>query len=254
MSRILILAHSGFGKTAGIGEEPKIDIEGLPLDKTFVISVTSKPLTFRGSERKYPVTTLDRIKMGKRIISNNPDTISRALDVLALSPFKYIVLDDTNYIMQDYYMENALRTGWDAPKKIGFDMNKIFKSIEKFSGTDKHIFVMAHGEDVAKPDGRVYTKLKTTGKMVDEYITPEGKFDVVLVGKSRYDSNLKKVVKEYVTNEDEYYCSPKSSVGMFDSLYISNDLGKIAKAVDKFYTTVEEEVQTAPVAELTAVK
>lgn len=235
MARILCLAPSGFGKTTGIGEEPKINLVGLPVEQTYVISVTSKPLSFKGSMKKYPVTTLDKIKLGRRIITNNPDTVVKALDTLKDSPFPYIVLDDFNYIMQDYYMENALRTGWDAPKKIGSDMGKIFKAMEKFQDGNKHIIVLAHGENVLQPDGRFYTKMKTTGKMVDEYVTPEGKFDIVLVGRSRYDSAAKRVVKEYITNEDEYYSSPKSSIGMFEELYISNDLGPIVQAVTNFY-------------------
>ena len=45
-------------------------------------------------------------------------------------------------------------------------MGKIFTAIEKYSDSSKNIIVLAHGEEVQKPDGRVYIKMKTTGKMV----------------------------------------------------------------------------------------
>jgi hypothetical protein len=235
MSRVLCLAPSGFGKTTGIGAIPEYGLLGLPPEKTYVISVTSKPLPFRGSARMYPVTTVKNLKGGKRVITNRADEIASVLEQLLPSPFQHIVLDDTNYIMQDHYMDNALKTGWDTPKKIGFDMNKIFKAMEKYQTPEKNIFVLAHGEDVAKPDGRIYVKMKTTGKMVDEYVTPEGKFEITLIGKSFFDSNQKKVIKQYVTNEDENYSSAKSPIGMFEELYIPNDLGLVAQKIQAYY-------------------
>lgn len=114
-------------------------------------------------------------------------------------------------------------------------MGQIFKAIELYDAVDKNIIVLAHGEDVPKPDGRIYTKLKTTGKMVDEYVTPEGKFDITLIGRSRYDTEQKRVIKEFITNEDENYSSAKSPVGMFDNLYLPNDMGLVVDAIAKYY-------------------
>ena len=116
-------------------------------------------------------------------------------------------------------------------------MGKIFKAIEKYKDIDKDIIVLAHNEDVpnANGDGRTFAKLKTTGKMVDDYVTPEGKFDVTLVGRSRYDMSAKKVIKEFITNEDEFVSSPKSPYGMFKDQYIPNDLGLVLDTVHEYY-------------------
>lgn len=235
MSRILILAKSGFGKTFSIGEIPELGHKGLNPKETYIISVTSKPLTFPKSREYYKVAETGKISSGNRYITNNPEEIANILEHLLKSPYKNIVLDDFNYIMQDYYMDNALKGGWDTPKKIGSFMGKIFSAIEKYGNSDKNIIVLAHGEEVPQQDGRMYIKLKTTGKMVDEYITPEGKFDVTLVGKTRYDSPSKKVIKEFITNEDEYISSPKSPYGMFEDLYIPNDLGYVIDRCDNYY-------------------
>lgn len=235
MSRILVIAKSGFGKTFSIGNIPELEHIGLNPANTYIISVTSKPLTFPKSRELYKTAIKGKVETGNRYISNNPEEIAKLLEKLLASPYHNIVLDDFNYLMQDYYMENALKTGWDCPKKIGYFMGKLFSAIEKYGDSDKNIIVLAHGEEVPQQDGRTYFKMKTTGKMVDEYITPEGKFDITLVGKSRYDNSLKKVVKEFVTNEDEFTSSPKSPYGMFPSLYIANDLGFVVDCIDKYY-------------------
>ena len=233
MARILVLAKSGFGKTFSIGQIPELGHKGLDPKETYVVSVTSKPLTFPKSRELYKVTPCDKMAGGNRVITNDPEKIASILEMLLKSPYKNIVVDDFNYLMQDYYMANALKGGWDTPKKIGFFMGKIFDAIEKYGDTDKNIIVLAHGEEMPQPDGRIYLKMKTTGKMVDEYVTPEGKFDITLVGRTKLES--KKIVKEFITNEDEYTASPKSPYGMFESLYIPNDLGLVVDAVKNYY-------------------
>lgn len=85
---------------------------------------------------------------------------------------------------------------------------------------------------------RVYNRFNQPNRFAhqwDEYVTPEGKFDVTLVGRSRFDTASKKVIKEFITNEDEFTSSPKSPYGMFDNLYIPNDLGIVVEKVNKYY-------------------
>lgn len=241
MAKTLVLANSGFGKSTSIGNIPQLEIKGLNPEETYVISCTSKPLPFPGSKKAYPQTSYnpkkaESIKSGRRVISDNPSTINSALLGLIKSPFKNIVIDDFNYVMQNWYMDNALATGWDGPKKIGFFMGKIFKAIEALDKAGKDIFVLAHGEEVKNEgDGRVHVKMKTTGKMVDSYITPEGKFDVVLIGHSRFDSSNKAICKEFLTNETEQYSSAKSPIGMFEELEIPNDLGLVKEKIEEYY-------------------
>lgn len=236
MSKILILAKSGFGKSTSIGKDESLGITGLDPATTFIISVKNKSLPFFGSTTLYKTVTSENLKDGNRLISNDGETIAKVLVELANErcPYTDIVLDDTNYVMQDYYMENALKTGWDCPKKIGYFMGKIFSAIDMFK-ENKNIYVLAHSEDIVGTDGRTYTKFKTTGKMTDEYCTPEGLFETVLIGRSRFDSSTKTVIKEFITNEDEFCSSAKSPRGMFDTLYIPNDLGLVKKKVEEYY-------------------
>ena len=85
---------------------------------------------------------------------------------------------------------------------------------------------------------RMYNRFNQPNRFVhqwDEYVTPEGKFDVTLVGRSRFDEGQKKIVKEFITNEDEFTSSPKSPYGMFPELYIPNDLGLVVARVNEYY-------------------
>jgi len=235
MAKVLVLAPSGFGKSTSIGQIPELGIKGLTPTETYLISVTSKPLPFKGSGTAYPITTKEDLQAGRRVITDDARAIEAILLALVGSPFKNIVWDDSNYVMQNWYMANALAKGWDAPKQIGFMMGKIFDAIEKLDAAGKNVFILAHGESIPGPDGRIYMKYKSTGKMVDEYLTIEGKVDVTLIGVSRYDATEKKAVKEFLTNENEQFSSAKSPIGMFEKQFIPNDLGLVVDKINEYY-------------------
>ena len=231
--KALILAKSGFGKSTSIGEIPELGIKGLDPKETYLISCVNKPLPFRGAAGKYKITTFAKIAEGNRIITNDAKGIASIIEMLANSPFKNIVLDDMNYISQDFYMKNALKGGWDTPKQIGYGMGLIFDAINKVP-EDKNMICLAHFEEFKDKNGdSISYRYKSTGNMVDAYITPEGKFEVVLYGKSTYDEKERKSIREFVTNDDGVYPA-KSPVGMFP-LYIPNDLGQVVTLAQEYY-------------------
>jgi hypothetical protein len=94
MSRILILAKSGFGKTFSIGSIPELQHKGLNPSETYIISVTSKPLTFPKSRELYKAAEKGKPETGNRYISRDPDEIVDLLLSLLHSPFKNIIVDD----------------------------------------------------------------------------------------------------------------------------------------------------------------
>lgn len=231
--KALILAKSGFGKSTSIGEIPELGIKGLDPKETYLISCVNKPLPFRGAAGKYKITTSAKIAEGNRIITNDAKEVAGIIEMLATSPFKNIVLDDMNYISQDFYMKNALKGGWDCPKQIGYGMGLIFDAINKVPES-KNILCLAHYEEYKDKNGDSLSyRYKSTGNMVDQYICPEGKFEVVLYGKSTYDEKEKKSIREFVTNDDGVYPA-KSPVGMFP-LYIPNDLGQVVTLAQEYY-------------------
>lgn len=110
----------------------------------------------------------------------------------------------------------------------------IFDAINKIPD-NKNIICLAHYEEFKDKNGDSLSyRYKSTGNMVDQYITPEGKFEVVLYGKSEFNEKEHKSVRQFVTNDDGVYPA-KSPVGMFDDLYIPNDLGYVVKKSEEFY-------------------
>lgn len=235
MSKILVLAASGFGKSSSIGKIPEYSIEGLNPEETFIISATSKPLPFRKSGELYKVVPKGQPPTnGNRYVTNVGEEVAKVLSyVIDNRPeVKNIVIDDLNYIMQDLYMQQALKTGFDVFKKIGKTMDEVFSAMEK--AINQNIICMAHFEEFKDSNADTISyRFKTVGKMVQDYITPEGKFDIVLFGKQTLGED-KKVVKQFVTNFDGQYPS-KSPVGMFEDTYIPNDLGYVVKKVNSYY-------------------
>ena len=233
MSKVLILAKSGFGKSTSIGEIPELGLKGLDPKTTYLISCVNKPLPFRGANKKFVVTAPNNPTGGNRVITNDAEIVAKIINMLAKSPYKNIVLDDMNYMAQDYYMKNALKGGWDTPKKIGYNTGLVFDAINAVP-EDKNIICLAHYEEYKDKNGdSISYKYKSTGNMVDSYITPEGKFEIVLYGKSSFDEKEKKSIREFVTNDDGVYPA-KSPIGMFD-LYIPNDLGLVVDKIAEYY-------------------
>ena len=233
MSKILVLAKSGFGKSTSIGEIPELGLKGLDPKTTYLISCVNKPLPFRGANKKFVVTTPNNPTGGNRVITNDAEIVAKIINMLAKYPYKNIVLDDMNYMAQDYYMKNALKGGWDTPKKIGYNTGLVFDAINAVP-EDKNIICLAHYEEYKDKNGdSISYKYKSTGNMVDSYITPEGKFEIVLYGKSSFDEKEKKSIREFVTNDDGVYPA-KSPIGMFD-LYIPNDLGLVVDKIAEYY-------------------
>lgn len=141
MSKILVLARSGFGKSTSLGNIPELGIEGLNPEQTFLISCVNKPLPFKGSNKKYIPITFDSLKKdgkyiitpsdstkaaqlksemikimatGNRLITQDAQDIYYAIGILnKAKQYINIVIDDLNYISQDYFMKNALKGGWD---------------------------------------------------------------------------------------------------------------------------------------------
>lgn len=243
MSRNLILAKSGFGKTTSYSGRKKYGIKGLDPKETFVIQCVNRGISnleykLAGEPKIENVTKGNRMQVGMVPGIERFKIVADLIIVLSgpKSPFKNIVIDDFNYLSQDYYMANAMKGGWDTPKQIGYGMGLIFDAFESVPET-KNLFVLAHFEEYKDKNGdSISYKFKTTGNMVDGYITPEGKFDLILYGKQGWDEQNKKAIKQFVTDFDGEYPA-KDSLGILDeaSLYIPNDLGLVVEYIDKHH-------------------
>lgn len=170
MAKILALAASGFGKSTSFGNVPQLGIKGLDPLTTFVITATSKPLPFKGSGKSYKIMNPDirpTVENGNRLVSNNGHFIAKTISYILMNrpEITNIVIDDTNYVMQDYYMANAMKKGYDTFKEIGASMNAIFTAMEGSNTVD--FFMLAHYEEFKDSSGDTISyRFKTVGKMV----------------------------------------------------------------------------------------
>lgn len=240
MARILILAPSGFGKTTAWAGRKKLGIKGLNPKETYVIQcigrgVSNLEYKICSSNEIKDMTTGNRVEVESVVGLDRFKRVSDMLNVLKSSPYRNIVIDDFNYLMQDYYMNNAMKGGWNVPKEIGYGMGLIFDAFKGFP-ENKNIYVIAHYEKLNDNDGKVTYQMKTTGKMVNEYCTPQGKFDIILYGKQSYNEEQHKAVKVFIKDFDGEFPA-KDSLGVLDDLpdEFPNDLAIVDEQLKKIY-------------------
>lgn len=239
--KILVLAKSGFGKTTSWSGREKLGIKGLDPKETYVIQCIGRAVA-NVSYKLAPGIDPKELAEGRRVAVDNVNTDNRFQAVARLiaslgksKSIKNIVIDDFNFLSQDYYMAHALKGGWETPKAIGYGMGLVFEAIKSIS-EDKNVFCLAHYEEFKDKNGdSISYKFKTLGKMVDDYITPEANFDIVLFGKQTLSDNGK-ITKTFVKEFDGEFPA-KDAVGALDSLpdEFPNDLSIVVEEIDKFY-------------------
>lgn len=195
---VLILGESGTGKSASMRNFDTADVA--------LVNVGKKPLPFRGQF--------------ETLISSDADEI---INFMKKTDKKVIVIDDAQYIMAFQYMRRMRETGWDKFNDIQGDFFNVLDAAKELD-ENKIVFFLSHLE--TKDDGR--QKIKTIGKMLDEKITIEGLFTVVL--------------KTYVADGKYYFVTQnsgmdtvKSPIGMFPAVTIDNDLKYVAEKIRNYY-------------------
>jgi hypothetical protein len=106
-------------------------------------------------------------------------------------------------------------------------MGKVIEAA-RIARKDLKVYFLWHPEN----DRENGYKMKTVGNMIENYLTLEGLFTVVLYTKVSKGSD-NKIVYQFVTNYDGEYPA-KSPVEMFDEIYIPNDLGLVSKTIDSY--------------------
>lgn len=226
MSSIAIVGKSGTGKSSSYGQFPTLNIKGLDPKETAIINVAGKDLPFKGWKKLYSGKISDG---GNYVETSDAASISQAIKFISdkRPEIKNIVLDDGQFIMAFEFMAKAKQTGYGKFADIGVNMGKVVDAA-KNTRSDLKVYFLWHPEN----DREVGYKMKTVGAMLDNYITLEGLFTVILYTKvSKGMDNKPKY--EFVTNHDGEYPA-KSPIGLFDDLYIPNDLGLVSDMIDKY--------------------
>ena len=187
----MIYGQSGTGKSTSL--------RNFKNEEVAVINVSGKPLPFRGELKSY-----------------NTDNYGKIVNAIANTDRKSIVIDDATYLMVNEFMRTAKQTGYQKYTDMACNFNGL---IEVCAGLpdDKIVYFLGHSDQA--DDGREH--FKTIGKMLDNYVTVEGRFTIV----------LKTVVQDgkyMFSTQNNGQDTVKSPMGMFEQPLIENDL----KAVD----------------------
>lgn len=198
---VLILGQSGTGKSASLRNFNK--------DEVLVINCAGKPLPFKN---KFECVTPGYTNMYRDIVN-----------AMHTTKKKVIVVDDAQYIMSFQYMRRIQEKGWEKWNDIQGDFFNVIKEAESLPA-DTIVYFLSHLE--RNDEG--YEKIKTMGKMLDEKITIEGLFTIV----------LKTLVKDGTytfTTQNSGLDTVKSPIGMFDSYAIDNDLKYVDTKIRNYY-------------------
>ena len=211
---VLIIAESGCGKSTSI--------ESLNPNETFIINVANKPLPFKGWKSKYPAFDLIS-KKGNCANVSSPKDIEAVLKIINndRKEIKNVVIDDFQYMSAFEYFGRATEKGFDKFTQMGAALAHIAK-LPILMRDDLMVFYLTHAEESTDLEGKRKVKAKTIGKLVDDKLTLEGLYSIVLFGKVKKDKdgNMRYVFE--TQNNGENTC--KSPRGMFSTFEIANDL------------------------------
>lgn len=232
---VAIAGRSGMGKSTSIFPIPELKIVGLPPEETAIINVSNKPLVIRGAERLYPVGRLS--EGGRNVITSDPKVIAaniREVDTnIKYKNIKYLVVEDAQYI-QGFTFMNKLKSdeGYAKFNDTGEAAWLPLKAMIESTRKDLFIFFIFHTE--YEKDGSKDVKIKTSGKVVDNYLTIEGLFTTILYCYKEFDP-VEKKGKAYFTTQSDGFNTAKSPPGMFPTYEIPNDLGYVVEKMKEFY-------------------
>ncbi len=195
---VLILGESGSGKSTSMRNFRKGEV--------LVLNVAGKRLPFRGN--------LDMV--------NNAtyDTIGKAL---MKQEYRSYVVDDSQYLLAFDMFSRAKETGYGKFTDIAVRFKNMLTYVNQRTPDDCIVYFMHHTE--TDENGKV--KAKTVGKMLDNQLTVEGLFSVVLMAQSDGTSY------KFITQSDGA-TTAKSPMDMFDR-EIENDLKLVDQTIRDYW-------------------
>lgn len=198
---VMILGESGTGKSASLRNADE--------KKFGVVNVAGKPLPFKN---KLESITTDDYRKVKNSIK----------DFVAAGK-KSIVIDDSQYLMANEFMRRATERGYDKFTEIAQNMWDLVNNIKSLPD-DVIVYFLTHLER----DQSGNEKVKTIGKLLDEKITLEGMFTIVL------KTNVTDGQYAFLT-QNSGHDTVKSPIGLFPTYAIDNDLKYVDEKIRNYY-------------------
>ena len=219
---ILIAGKTGTGKTSAI--------RALDPKETLILRVINRTLPFKyagiyGKEQKNMLST------------PTYDSVLKALEWADKQKhIKNIVITDGTYIIRQEYFRKANQTGYQKYTDMAVHMQQVLKAIQECRD-DIKVFMEYHVESIVTDSGATEYKPSTVGKLLDSQYNILENVDIVLFTQPQYED--KKITYGFVTNRtidrNGAEIPAKSPIGMFEEMFIPNDLALVAKAIDEYY-------------------
>ena len=194
----MIYGQSGTGKSTSLRNFKPEDV--------CIVNVSGKPLPFKSKHKTF-----------------NTDDYMAIDAAIKKAPAKSIVIDDATYLMTGEYMRTAKVTGYQKYTDMALNYYTLVKAASALPA-DKIVYFMGHSDT----DANGNEKFKTIGKMLDEKVTLEGMFTIVLktvVTDGKYQFSTRNSGQDTV----------KTPLGMFNDVLIDNDLAMVDKTIREYY-------------------
>lgn len=205
---VLVLGESGSGKT--------FSIKNFDTEEVGIFAVEKSRLPFR-----------KEFKVAKNATY---ETIMNCFkgDV----QLKKYVIDDSQYLLVNEMFDKAKDAGYGKFTDIAVHFRNLIHYINHQLPDDVIVYFLHHSETDSNT-GKI--KAKTVGKMLDNQLTVEGCFSIVLLASAEGTEHF------FITQSDGY-TTAKSPEGMFD-IRIPNDLKAVDTAIREYYNINEKEIK-----------
>lgn len=204
---VLVLGESGSGKSCSLRNFNKEDV--------VIYNIAGKPLPFKKQLNKADNVNYTQIK------SN-----------MQKGNFKTYVIDDSQYLMAFEMFDRAKELGYNKFTDVALNFRGLVDFVIRNTPADVIVYFLHHTETT--DTGKI--KAKTSGKMLDNQLTLEGLFSIVLLCKTDGQEH-------YFETQSDGYSTCKSPMGMFD-LKIDNDLKMVDEKIREYYELNKKEVKS----------
>lgn len=194
---VMILGESGSGKSTSM--------RNFESGEVGIFNVASKPLPFRKKLNKVDGATYQLITA-----------------TLAKANLKRYVIDDSQYLMAFEMFDKVSVTGYGKFTDMAVHFKNLIDFVIRNTPPDCIVYFLHHTQ---KTDLGI--KAKTVGKMLDDQLTVEGLFSIVL--RTKYEQGKYK----FVTQTDGTD-TVKSPMDMFDR-EIDNDLKLVDESIREYW-------------------
>lgn len=141
---------------------------------------------------------------------------------------KTYVIDDSQYLMAFEMFDRAKELGYNKFTDVALNFRTLVDRIIRNTPDDVIVYFLHHAETT--DTGKI--KAKTSGKMLDNQLTLEGLFSIVLLCKTDGQEH-------YFETQSDGYSTCKSPMEMFENK-IDNDLKNVDKVIREYYELGKE--------------